>query len=306
MTPRVPVLILALLASICFTLATWIQPRSLDWRGARAQADTMMKALLGDGRRMFANHFFIKADVYLHSGYYPSIFDQAKLQCEDHLKGRDTNALAALSTNALPGPNHEDDHDHDHEGDIFGQPKDWLDRFGRKFRVTEHKHLSGGSTERELLPWLKISAELDPQRVETYTVAAYWLRTRLHRVDEAQEFLREGLRANPDSHEILFELGQLFYFDRKDTARARNVWEIALRKWQKNEGGKEKPDNDVLVHTLVNLARLEESLGNYAKAVEYLARLKPLSPRPEIIEGQIAELQKKMSAPRSSPGLAQP
>ena len=51
-------------------------------------------------------------------------------------------------------------------------------RFGRKFRVTEHKHLSGDSTERELLPWLKISAELDPQRVETYTVAAYWLRPR--------------------------------------------------------------------------------------------------------------------------------
>ena len=32
---------------------------------------------MGDSRQLFANHFFTKADVYFHSGYYPSVFDQA-------------------------------------------------------------------------------------------------------------------------------------------------------------------------------------------------------------------------------------
>ena len=58
--------------------------------------------------------------------------------------------------------------------------------------ITEHTHLEGGN-EREILPWLRLSAELDPQRVETYTVAAYWLRA-VGKMVEAEHFLREGLR----------------------------------------------------------------------------------------------------------------
>src|SRR4051794_9013946 len=72
--PR-PFLVLLLLLTLCFSLATCLQPRVTHW-GNRAQGDGMMKALMGDGRRIFANHFFTKADVYFHSGYYPSIFDQ--------------------------------------------------------------------------------------------------------------------------------------------------------------------------------------------------------------------------------------
>ena len=30
---------------------------------------------MGDSRRLFANQFFVEADVYFHSGYYPTIFD---------------------------------------------------------------------------------------------------------------------------------------------------------------------------------------------------------------------------------------
>ena len=40
--------------------------------------DNHEQVLLGDGRKLFANHFFVKADVSFHSGYYPSIFDQAQ------------------------------------------------------------------------------------------------------------------------------------------------------------------------------------------------------------------------------------
>ena len=295
MNVRTASLSLALLWTVCFSLAAWLEPRSLAWRGQRAQAATVLQVLLGDGRRMFANHFFTQADVYLHSGYYPSIFDQAKLNCEGHLSGDE----AAPGEETQEADTHAE-HDHDAEHDFLGKPKDWLDAFGRRFRITEHKHLAGGSTEREILPWLKLSAELDPQRVETYTVAAYWLRTKLGRVDDAQAFLRDGLRANPDSYELLYEMGRLLHENQKDPARARNVWELALRKWEKTEGGKAEPDRHALRDILINLARLEEQEGNTAKAIEYLQRVKPLSPHPEVIQKQIEELRQGTQKPAAS------
>lgn len=286
MNTRTALLLLTLLLSACFSLAAWLQPRSLAWRGPRAQADTLLKALLGDGRRMFANHFFTKADVYLHSGYYPSIFDQAKLQCENHLAGHEHDAHGSHEADE-----HEDASEHGDEHELFSKPRDWLERFRWRFQITEHTHLSGGGTEREVLPWLKLSAELDPQQVETYTVAAYWLRHKLGKPAEAEAFLREGLRANPDSHELLFELGRLCLDNHKDANRARNLWERALQLWHRNESGKPDPDTLPLQRILTSLARLEEETGKPERAIAYLRQLREASPHPDVINKQIEELQ---------------
>src|SRR5262245_16837682 len=172
-----PILPLALLAVVCFSLATLLQPRATQWSRS-AQSGSVLKVLLGDGRRLFANHFFKQADVAFHSGYYPSIFDQRE-------KPKDS-AMAAAQTG-------HDEEAHEKEFEFLGQPRDWIEAFGRHFRVTEHTHLTGGK-EREMLPWLRLSAELDPQQVQTYTVASYWLCTKLGKVNEAEQFLREGLR----------------------------------------------------------------------------------------------------------------
>ncbi len=85
----------------------------------------------------------------------------------------------------------------------MGTPRDWLDAFGRHFIPNRHTHLdeggaagdlSGSDQVREILPWLKLSTELDPQNVQNYTVTAYWLRQRMHKTDEANQVLLEGLR----------------------------------------------------------------------------------------------------------------
>src|SRR5438270_7198517 len=174
------ILILFFLVGACFSLATILQPRAAAW-SARHDSGNVLKVLLGEGRRLFANHFFVKADVYFHSGYYPSIFDQAQ-------GPKDTRHLTSEEGSEI-------DQEHDKAMNFLGKPLDWAERFGRHFLVTEHTHLSGGN-EREILPWLRLSAELDPQRVDTYTVASYWLRN-MGKVTEAEHFLREGLRANP-------------------------------------------------------------------------------------------------------------
>lgn len=272
--------IFALLLTICFTVSTWLEPSAVNWNPRQAKADNVFAFAIGDARRMFANHFFVKADVYFHSGYYPSIFDQAR-----------TNQTH-IAEQASTGQHEQEEED---EADFLGPPKDWIEKFGRNFFVTEHTHLSKGR-EAEMLPWLRLSAELDPQQVEIYTVASYWLRNTLKKPKEAEQFLREGLRANPDSFEILFELGRLYDETKHDAVRARNVWQVALRKWEKTEGHKPEPDPTVYREILVRLALSFEKSGNIGEAVKHLSTLKKFSVNPDAIQKQIDDLlsQKEM------------
>jgi tetratricopeptide (TPR) repeat protein len=280
------ILILAALVAASFSFATLLQPRAVDWK-KEAQNQSVLKLLLGDTRRVLANHLFVKADIYFHSGYYPSIFDRGS---------------APVDTKHMGGHEEEGGHDAEHEKemDFLKPPRDWIEGFGRHFFVTRHTHLEGGN-EREILPWLKASAELDPQHVETYTVAAYWLRRRLGKVKEAEEFLREGLRENPNSYEILFALGQLYYENQNDSIRARNLWELALRRWREQETGKKDPDTSTLEEITVRLARLEEDQGHLAQAIEYLEQAKKTSPNAASLQNQINEMKQKLAGPAKPP-----
>ncbi len=191
---------------------------------------------------------------------------------------------------------HEAEDQHEREMAFLGPPKDWIERFGRNFMITSHTHLSGGK-ERELLPWLKLSAELDPQRIDTYTVSAYWLRKELGKPNEAEAFLREGLRNNPSSYEILFELGRLFEEEHKDADRARNLWRSALAKWRQREANAKEPNLLALEEIFTQLAALEQRLGNYGQAVSYWELVRKLSPAPEEVEKRIQELHRLMGVP---------
>ena len=270
-----PYLIFLLLGAACFTLAVTLQPSAMLY--SQSGQDSILKVLLGDGRRLFANHLFTKADIYLHSGYYPSIFDNSAQKPENHVM------------------EHEDE-EHEKEADFLGPPRDSIERFGRHFMVTEHTHLEHGQ-EKEILPWLQLSAQLDPQLTETYTVAAYWLTKRLNRVAEAEKFLHQGLQANPASYEILFSLGDIYFNYEHDPVRARNVWELALRRWREQEPQKEKPNNFALEQIAVNLGHLEREQGNYPKAIEYLESAKTVSPSPDALQQQIDELKQKIPKP---------
>src|SRR6266705_2919921 len=112
-------LILVLLAASTFTVATALQPRIVRW-SQRGQ-DSVLKVLLGDGRRLFANHFFVKADIYFHSGYYPSIFDQAQAPKDSH------------HMTSQEGSQTEEEHEK--AMNFLHAPKDWIERFGRHFLI---------------------------------------------------------------------------------------------------------------------------------------------------------------------------
>ena len=280
----------------CFGLAAYLEPSFQAWPGSRTQSGDLLRTLLGDSRRIFANHFFIKADAYFHSGYYPTVFDNRQAFQTPHM---------AEDAGAVAGHNQGD------EKGFLGKPRDWNDAFSRQFFPSVHAHLDEGGAQgrksgsgdlgessdvREILPWLRLSAELDPNSIRTYTVTAYWLRERLGRIAEAEQFLRDGLRANPGSYEILFELGRAFAENHKDLARARNLWEAALRNWLARESTKQDVDRFPLIQIVSHLAVLEEDQGNLAKALSYLQLWKASSPFPQEIQKRIEELRQRLGS----------
>src|ERR1017187_7807132 len=230
-SPRTFFLLLLALLVLCFGLAADLQPRFQALENSRRQSGNFFNLLLGGSSRIFANSFFVKADAYYHSGYYPTIFDNNSAFQTPHM---------AEDTGAVPS------HNQGEEGDFLGPTRDWIDAFGRHFIPNRHTHLDEGgpaddlSSSKEvgeILPWLKLSAELDPENIKTYVVTAFWLRTKLNQVPEAEQVLREGLRHNPDSDQLLFELGRIYFENYHNTVQARNIWEAALRSWARQEPG---------------------------------------------------------------------
>ena len=273
---------------VCLTLATVLDPRLRSLHEENKRASSVMAVLMGDSRQMFANHFFLKADAYFHYGTYPSIFDQA-LKEESHMTARSDQAHKHDGHDE----HGEDEHEHDGEAaDSHKVPNDWIQRFGRHFVLSAHKHLENGD-EREILPWLKISVDLDPHRVTSYVTVSYWLRQKLNKPGEAEEFLRLGLRNNPDSYEILFELGVLTNESKKNPVVARRLWELALERWDKQKKERLKPDELVRMEILGQLAKSEDQSGHYDQAIAWLKKLKIASPCPDAVDKLIETVKAK-------------
>ena len=288
-SPRIIFLLLLALLVFCFGLAAQLSPQFQSWRGSRSGGD-LFNVVLGDSRRMFAQSFYVKADAYYHSGYYPTMFDNKEAFQTQHM---------AEDTGAVNSNNHGD------EESFLGPKRNWIDAFGRHFFPDRHTHLdeggptddlSGSENVREILPWLKLSADLDPDNPQTYTVTAYWLRERMHKVAEADVFLHEGLRNNPDSYDILFELGRLYDESYHDTARARNVWEEAVRKWMKLDADAQSDNKLVFEQITTHLAQLEENAGNLPRAIDWLHAAQKVSLTPDVLQKRIDDIQKKMAA----------
>lgn len=280
-------LIGALLFVACFSLATYLQINEPATEQG-AKSGSFLAVALGDGRKLFANEVFAKADAYFHRGNYPSIFDLNARKEENHMAGEASHE------------GHDELSEEEHEEHAEGPPPahDWIERFGQNFRPTVHVHLEKGE-EREMLPWLRLSAELDPHNIETYTVASYWLRKRLNKADDAEQFLREGLKANPDDPEILNELAWLEFENKKDFTRAENIWKAALRRWHEVEDSKKEPNKPVLRAILDGLVQLKLGEDHTSEAIAYLKQLKEISPDPDRVQERIDDLTGKTEAPAS-------
>jgi tetratricopeptide (TPR) repeat protein len=272
MKDRTPILLLLLLWVIAYSLAAGLDSSFQQWLGTAKRSKNLLATILGEGSRLFANYFFVKADVYFHSGYYPGIFDRRELFHRGH------------GDEEHEGEKHEQAGQQPRgEPNFLGKPLDVIDRFSRNFYPSEHTHLGEKSVHRdqegdevkEILPWLRIAAEMDPNKDETYTLAAYWLRTKLGRVQDAERFLREGWLANRDSYSIVLELARIYEEQKHDPERARNLYEVALNNWTKTQANSSDPDLLAFRQIVTRLAIIEGTAGHYQKAIGYWEKLRP-------------------------------
>ena len=280
-------LCLPLLLVCAFCLATDLSQWFRNWPGNRAASANLLAVAMGDARRLFADHFFVKADAYFHSGMYPTIFDNLQSFQTPHI---------AEGSGVIKSKNTGD------ETRFLGPPRNWIDAFGRQFYPSVHTHLSEGGangqegegTVGEILPWLKLSTELDPKRVETYTVTAYWLR-RMDKIDESEQELREGLKENPGDPQLLFDLGRLFCESRHNPVSARNVWEAGLRNLASLPDKDSDHNKFITEQILAALAHLEETEHHTDAAIGWLERLKKVSPTPQAVQHWIDGLKGQKS-----------
>ena len=323
MGQALPGLVTAMTLVSAWIVCLDVHPALYEFQGRRPGADDILTRILGDGRRLFANHTYVKADVYFHSGFYPTIFDDRQSHQTPHM---------AEDAGVTEGRNTGDD------ANFLGETESWIDRHGRKHFPSVHTHLDqGGSrdaghaeekkgrehesghaegtaghddkegeedTSREILPWLKLASQLDPNLVESYTVGAFWLR-RAGAPAEAEQFIREGLRANPNHPELLFELGRCRW-DGRDAKRARNIWELAWAQWQQTEGKKSAEDQNRFMGSqiLLNLARAESRLENAPRSIHWLETLLPFAASPDQIRQRIADVQKGLPFDAGKPAKA--
>jgi hypothetical protein len=282
----------------CMALATVLDPEFRRLQNREASSAGVLVALMGDSRRLFAHEFFAKADAYFHSGFYPTIFDYQKPGTESDLKEESRDKPEGAKA-------------HEEESTFLGPPKDWIERFGRHFYPTIHTHLHGGN-EREMLPWLKLSADLDPHEIDTYLTASYWLRTSLNKPNEAERFLREGQRANPGSYAIELELGRIYFYNYSNTFVARNIFLMARQKWRKQDaawskqvaaGAKpdatsEKPDPHAYEEILGEMVRADRARGNLTQQLADMEELIKVARSKESLQRQIDELKAKLGEPK--------
>ena len=81
--PRPPLLLLLFIAGSMVMTGLVIREEELCPEDSSRSA---LAVLLGDGRRLFANHFLAKADAYFHRGRYPSIFEVAEEERQNYLQ----------------------------------------------------------------------------------------------------------------------------------------------------------------------------------------------------------------------------
>jgi len=294
--PRTYILLLVALLIFGFGLAAKLQPQFRALRLSRADGD-IFAVLLGDSRRMFASEFYSKADAYYHSGFYPTIFDDNQAFQTAHM-AEDTGAVHSKNQGEETG--------------FKGPPRDWIDAFARHFSPDHHTHLDEGGPEenlggsddvREILPWLKLSTDLDPQNVQNYTVTAYWLRERMHNPDEGYQVLLEGLRNNPGSCDILFELGRLYAESYHDTNRAWNVWAAAAKNWRPMEGESDaKFANDFIFEKIATqLGDSQRAAGHLPQAIEWFQAAQKVTRTPEALQERINEIKAELAAQTNAP-----
>ncbi len=139
-----------------------------------------------------------------------------------------------------------------------------------------HMHREGASMV-EIMPWLWLSLKADPNNVEIWRVAAFWLGTQLGRPDLAHDLLKEAQRRNAFCYPVKLDLARLAVrYERFDEAE-REI-DAALAFWPRYEVSDEETARFDLAEILIYkalLCELDSRFADAARAIEFILKLFP-------------------------------
>lgn len=215
--------------------------------GAKPATDPLYQ-LIGSAKEAVGDTMLLKAESYFHGGSEREFGEENEEERERQGHIHEAHELEA----------------HD--------PADWPALINERVKSHEHYHLRDNE-QKEILPFLFLGTQLDPYHVEAQLSTAFWLERQLNKRAEAIEVLMTARRYNPDSWEIAYELGNL-YFRAKQYERAVVFYEEAEKKL-----GPAVAESMQAAHLQFYLAESWSQIGDAAKARQhYEAFLKLLPP----------------------------
>lgn len=241
-------------------------PSLLEYASLEDSNAAPVVALLGEFRANLSYLLFMKTEQYLHAGvrYRPRTQREIDMGVDeihhDFILPDDEHAVFHHDM-------HDDDHDHHHDhGHSHGTqvvPRpEWDKRgiFGDLDRAIHPYEAVDGEVEHgdpeEMLPWYRLATYLNPRFVKAYVIGAFVIAAYGGDVDQAEQFLREGERLNPESLEIKEALGRLWLYRKKDPAKAKPLLQAAIQLGRNRESLSED-ERAALRNAYTNLILLE-------------------------------------------------
>lgn len=161
-------------------------------------------------------------------------------------------------------------HEKAFDSDIFQQIR-------QKVSPSRHVHVHGAAGIKEIMPWLELSIKADPQHLESYLVAAFWLAGKARRPDLALKLLAQAQRNIPYSYQTQMEKGRILLHT-GDHSGALQAFTAALAFWQKSANKNSKESLFDKARILLYHGLLEEEAGNRTAALNDLRQMAGIHP----------------------------
>lgn len=254
----------------------------------------LLSKLFGESREVIGEQMYYQADIYYHSGV-PHAQDSDH---DQHDAGQSYHG-----------------NDHEHEENSRGENKtkaDLWSRLNQRLKPRSPKHLKGERQEKEILPWLWATVKVDPGNINAWRDGAYFLAGRLDRPEDGVRFLKSGLEHNPESPELYFDLGTVYFHHVKDRTaassafkKARKAWIEQWSVWIERRGGRSEAEkatqggdavpSQLLYYRILSyigkIAELEEDNNRAIRVYKEALRFAPSPRLKEDIQTRLEELK---------------
>ncbi|MFC1498010.1 tetratricopeptide repeat protein [Verrucomicrobiota bacterium] len=149
-------------------------------------------------------------------------------------------------------------------------------KISRKIKPAGHLHLERYNIK-EIMPWLWLAIQSDPNNIEFYLVTTFWLAGDAKRPDIALEVLQEAQFNNPFNYEISLAKGQIFLKENK-IKEAKLAFDEGIAFWPSQfdpEGVYATYDKRTLLLYRAFICEAEGDNQNAIKALKEILKMFP-------------------------------